>query len=238
MNTKTNSYLLECAEMMLEYELDLSTLTDAILLAHRGLLHPKILTPRELFNNLRDSHYITGNKRLSVVLEPSQFNNLIDSSELNIFYKNHRLVYILEIPLIERNDFILYQAIPLPIKQSEENVYAFINPLHKYIGLRSDKQLYTHLTDQDIIKCKKINDAMICRQQTDLLYQVATVHNCESKLLKSARLENVLKECDIRVMKIHNTGTNSNLRTPDSILRRERRPSISYVRTTNLAKHN
>jgi len=85
MNTKTNSYLLECAEMMLEYELDLSILTDAILLARRGLLHPKILTPRELFNNLRDAHHMRGNKRLPVILEPSQFNNLIDSSELNIF---------------------------------------------------------------------------------------------------------------------------------------------------------
>jgi hypothetical protein len=204
MNTKANSYLLECAEMMLEYELELSILTDAILLARRGLLHPKILTPRELFDNLKDSHYMTNNKRLPVVLEPSQFNNLIDSSELSIFYKDHRLIYIFKIPLIERNDFILYQMIPLPIKQSEGNVYAFINPLHKYIGLRTDKQMYTHLTDRDIIKCKKINNAMICRQ-TDLLYQISTIHNCESELLQSARLENVWKECDIRVVKIHNT---------------------------------
>jgi len=30
---------------------------------------------------------MTGNKRL-VVLEPNQFNNLIDSRDLNIFYKN------------------------------------------------------------------------------------------------------------------------------------------------------
>jgi len=204
MNTKANSYLLECAEMMLEYELELSILTDAILLARRGLLHPKILTPRELLDNLKDSHYMTNNKRLPVVLEPSQFNNLIDSSELSIFYKDYRLIYIFEIPLIERNNFILYQMILLPIKQSEENVYAFINPLHKYIGFRTDKQMYTYLTDRDIIKCKKINDAMIfdCRQ-TDLLYQISTIHNCESELLKFTRLENVLKKCDI--MKIHNT---------------------------------
>ncbi|XP_067204288.1 uncharacterized protein [Linepithema humile] len=204
LNTETNSYLLECAELMLEYELDLTILTDAILLARRGLLHPKILTPRELFNNLKDSHYMTNNKRLPVTLDPSQLNNLIDASDLSIFYKNHRLVYIFEIPLIEQNDFILYHMIPLPIKQNEENVYAFINPLHSYIGLRTDKQLYTHLTDRDITKCKKINDAMICKQ-TDLLYQISTVHTCESELLKSARLENILKECDIRVMKIHNT---------------------------------
>lgn len=204
MNTEVNSYLLECAEMMLEYELELETLTDAILLARRGLLHPKILTPRELFNNLKDSHYMISNKRLPVILEPNQFNNLIDSSDISVYYKNHRLVYIIEIPLIEQNDFFLYRAIPLPIKQNEENIYAFINPLEMYIGLRTDKQWYTHLSDRDITKCKKINDAMICKQ-TDLLYQISAVHNCESELLKSARLETVLKECDIRLMKIHNT---------------------------------
>jgi len=41
---------------------------------------------------------------------------------------------------------------------------------------------------------------MICKQ-TDLLYQVSMI--CESELLKSARLENILKECDVRVMGIH-----------------------------------
>lgn len=203
LNAVTNSYLVECTEMLLEYELELSILTDAILLARRGLLHPKILTPKELFNNLKDSHYMT-NKKLPVKLEPSQFNNLIDSSDISIFYKNHRLVYILEIPLIEQNGFTLYHMIPLPIKQNEENVYAFINPLHTYIGLRNDKQLYTHLTERDIAKCKKIRNSMICKQ-TDLLYQVSTIYNCESELLKSARLDNILSECDIRLMKIHNT---------------------------------
>jgi hypothetical protein len=246
MNTEVNSYLLECAEMMLEYELELTILTDTILLARRGLLHPKILTPRELFDNLKDSHYMTNNKRLPVVLDPSQFNNLIDSSDLSIFYKNHRLVYILEIPLIEQNDFILYHAIPLPIKQTEGNIYAFINPVHKYIGLRTDKQLFTHLTDQDVANCKRINDAKICRQ-TDLLYQISSTHNCESELLKSARLENILKECDIRLMKIHNTvwhqlqSVNSWIYTAPHeetlhILCKDDKPRQTQLTTTGLIK--
>lgn len=122
---------------------------------------------------------MTNNKRLPVILEPNQFNNLIDSSDINIFYKNHRLVYVITIPLIEQNDFVLYHLIPLPIKQSEENVYAFINPIYTYIEIRNDKQWYTHLTDQEIAKCKKINKKMICKQ-TNLLYQVLSMHNCES----------------------------------------------------------
>ena len=38
-----------------------------------------------------------------------------------------------------------------------------------------------------------------------LLYQISVIHNCESELLKSARLESILAECDVWVMKIHNT---------------------------------
>ncbi|KYM93376.1 hypothetical protein ALC62_16023, partial [Cyphomyrmex costatus] len=179
-------------------------LTDAILLARRGLIHPKILSPKELFNNLKETRYATNNKQLPVPLESNQFTNLIDVSDISIFYKNHRLIYMIEIPLIEQNNFILYHIIPLPIKQSERGIYAFINPTYSYLGLRSDKQLYTHLTEHDIAKCKKINSLMICKQ-TDLLYQVSAVYNCESELLKSARLENILNECDVRVMRIHNT---------------------------------
>lgn len=204
LNTMVNSYLIECSEMLLEYGLELEILTDAILLARRGLIHPKILTPKELFNNLKETRYAVNDKQLPVPLEPDQFTNLIDVSDINIFYKNHRLIYVIEIPLIEQNNFILYHVIPLPIKQGERGIYAFINPIYTYLGLRSDKQLYTHLTERDIDKCKKINNVMICKQ-TDLLYQVSAIHNCESELLKSARLESILKECDVRVMKIHNT---------------------------------
>lgn len=38
---------------MLEYILESKILTDAILLARRDLIHPKILTAKELFNNLK-----------------------------------------------------------------------------------------------------------------------------------------------------------------------------------------
>ncbi|EFN86770.1 hypothetical protein EAI_05491, partial [Harpegnathos saltator] len=114
------------------------------------------------------------------------------------------LVYVIEIPLIESHDFHLYHAIFLPIKQSGEDAYAFINPSYTHYGLRTDKQIYTPFSEDNISTCKKINDALICKQ-TDLLYQIAGTHNCESELLKLARLENLLKECDVRLMKIHNT---------------------------------
>lgn len=246
LNTMVNSYLLECSEMSLEYELELEILTDAILLARRGLIHPKILTPKELFNNLKETRYAISDKQLPVPLEPDQFTNLIDVSEISIFYKNHRLIYIIEIPLIEQKNFILYHAIPLPIKQSEREIYAFINPIHTYLGLRSDKQLYTHLTEHDISKCKKINSIMICKQ-TDLLYQVSTIHNCESELLKSARLESILKECDVRIMRIHNTvwyqlkTTNSWLYTAPRnetlhILCKDNKPRQTQLFSTGLIK--
>jgi len=106
-------------------------------------------------------------------------------------------------PLIEQNNFILYYIISLPIKQSEKGIYAFINPTYLSLTLfRSNEQLYTHLTEYDIAQCKKINNVMICRQ-TDLLHQVSMIYNCESELLKSARLKNILKECDVRVISIH-----------------------------------
>jgi len=55
--------------------------------------------------------------------------NLIDVSDkhfIYLFYKNHRLIYIIKISLIEQNNFILYHAIPFPIKQGEKDIYVHI----------------------------------------------------------------------------------------------------------------
>jgi len=119
---------------------ELEILTNAILLTRRGLIHPKILTSEELFNNLKKTRYVVDNKQLSVPLDLDQFTNLIN---ISIFYKNHRIIYVIEISLIEQNNFILYHAIPLPIKQSERGIYAFINPTYTYLGLKCVKQYIT-----------------------------------------------------------------------------------------------
>lgn len=79
-NIVINSYLLECSEMALEFKTELETLTDATLLARRGLLHPKILSPKELINNLRNVQYLPHDKKFPVrtqsMLELNQFHNL------------------------------------------------------------------------------------------------------------------------------------------------------------------
>ncbi|EFN80940.1 hypothetical protein EAI_02398, partial [Harpegnathos saltator] len=92
--------------------------------------------------------------------------------------------------LIEQHDFILYHMIPFSIKQNEEGVFASINPTYPYIGIRTDKQIYTQLSENDVSKYKNINNIIICKQ-TDLLYQIPSTHTCESILLRTARLENI-----------------------------------------------
>jgi len=64
--------------MTLEYAIELEILTDAILLARRGLVHLKILSFKKLFNNLKKTRYTIDNKQLPISLEPNQFTNLID----------------------------------------------------------------------------------------------------------------------------------------------------------------
>lgn len=75
--TKVNVYLTECLEIMLEYELELEVLIDAILLIRRGLIYSKIFTPKKLFNNLKETYYVLSNKRLPILLESNEFTNLI-----------------------------------------------------------------------------------------------------------------------------------------------------------------
>jgi len=83
MNTEINLYLLERAEMMIKYEKNIKKLmcniNDAVILIWRRFFHSKILTLRELFDNLKNSHYMMKNKRYKIIcnsINSSQLNNL------------------------------------------------------------------------------------------------------------------------------------------------------------------
>jgi len=61
-------------------------------------------------------------------------------------------MYIIEIPIIDSYEFILYKTIPLPI-QLQNNTYTVIVP--NYIAVDKSRLYYVELSTLQISKCKK-----------------------------------------------------------------------------------
>jgi len=68
---------------------------------------------------------------------------LVKLSDLTIYYPNDNLVFILTLPLIYQNGFILYNLIPVPV--CTENDYFYIKPNNKYLAISKTKEHYCYL---------------------------------------------------------------------------------------------
>lgn len=70
------------------------------------------------------------------------------------------LIFILEIPLVSNDDFILYKPQPLPIKL-KHSVYGIIKPNSDYIAIDKTRLYYINLSIQQLTKCKETTDSIM-----------------------------------------------------------------------------
>lgn len=100
-----------------KYSIQVSLLTNAILFASKGVILPRFVTAK----TLGDAEKFATNTRPNLAY-PSKLRNstaleVIAISDLTIFLYNNQLVYLILIPLLNKQTFELYKSSPLPVKQ-------------------------------------------------------------------------------------------------------------------------
>jgi hypothetical protein len=184
--------------MLNQLQLEIMTITNAILVARKGVLHPSILTPLRLINELKDvSESLPHGLEFPVPLDPLNANLILNVIELQVYFENKRLIYIINIPLIETNLFYIYKISPFP-KLMSNNQFILIQPSSKYIAIDESKQQFITLSEIEFNTCLKIiENKFICKQQKP----VSLAHladNCEVKLLQ---FTNIIPDiCDKRII--------------------------------------
>lgn len=167
----------------------LDTTLNAILFSKVNVLHPSVISPLNLFNEL-SMHSNQLDKRLDFPL-PLNVNNIhsiIDASKLSSYYYNNKIVFVLQVPLITSETFMVYKNIPLPTPHDESRVtrtFALIQPSDNYIGLSDNRIHYAMFNNLD--KCKFISgNYSICELVS--IFSSLGNPNCESKLLTEVTL--------------------------------------------------
>lgn len=74
-------------------------------------------------------------------------------ASISIVYLDEILIFIMEIPIIDNYEFILYKTIPLPIKL-QNNTYTVVPPNSDYIAVDKSRLYYLKLSTLKISKCK------------------------------------------------------------------------------------
>jgi hypothetical protein len=120
--------------------------------------------------------------------------------KVHVFITEHRkLLFIVEVPLVNQQEFDVYQIIPIPYCEKEK--CAIILPDSKYLGISTDRRNYVRLPDDVAKSCNVVNDLSLC-YKPGVVLESSQATLCDIKiLLKSEDKIDFKQDCDVRVGK-------------------------------------
>lgn len=123
------------------FSLYLDEITEAITLGRQNILHPILITPFQLLDNLIPTlQLLPKNLQYPVSLEDANAHILFKLSDVKIeLYKNQLLAGI-KIPLILNNQLTLYNILPLP--GAVNGTFVFIQPSIEWLAISESRQDY------------------------------------------------------------------------------------------------
>lgn len=176
----------------------LDTILNSILFAKANILHPYIITPTKLYEELSNSIQSKRTSEFPVPLTLENIHIIMDLSTLTSYFFNNKLVFVIKIPLINPTKFSIYKNLPLPTPRDEKlfQTYVLIHPSKLYVAVTDDRLSYALL--DNILDCKLVNNEyMIC----PLVSILSTISNptCETKLLTEVTLS-LPEMCDYKLI--------------------------------------
>ncbi|XP_047037615.1 uncharacterized protein LOC124642906 [Helicoverpa zea] len=176
----------------------LDTVLNSILFAKANILHPYVITPKKLYNELSNNSQLKRTAEFPVSLTLQNIHTIIDLSKLTVYYYNNKLMFIIQVPLMSPIKFNLYKNLPLPTPSDTNQylTYVLIRPSKLFVAVTDDRLSYVLL--DSISECKHVNsDYILCPSPSIL----STINNpsCESKLLTEVTLS-LPEICDSKVI--------------------------------------
>ncbi|XP_045486862.1 uncharacterized protein LOC123689664 [Pieris rapae] len=177
-------------------------LLNSILLIKSNTLHPSVLTPNQMYNDIVSNFKLLPKYRdFPVSIDISNIHILINIADLTCYYFNKKLMFIVKIPLVTLEYFNIYRTVPLPIPHKEGNLnsFAMILPSEQFLALSADKLYYIYL--KNLNYCKSIfTDTYLC-EITDV-YAVLNNPSCEIEIITKA-LTTLPESCPVKVYLIY-----------------------------------
>jgi hypothetical protein len=193
-------YNLLYTELLNQYIKDTTLLLNIITNAHKGQINHKIIKPSELMIQLKDiKTNLPSNLDLPIEINAKNYFDFMKLIDLHIYYVNHLIIFIINIPLIENIPFNLYHIISLPVHVSK-NDFVFIQSTQEFLAVEKTKQYYIFFTQNQINKFKTTKQKLICESNMPLSNNIKS--NCQFQLF--TKENNMPENCEIKTVPIFN----------------------------------
>lgn len=184
--------------LITKHMVETNTLLEIIQQAKMGIIHPSLITPKELLEHIKDIKVsLPGGTDLPTDFDIQNIYELVRLSDIAIYYSNDNLVFIISLPLIYQNNFILYNLIPVPVCTGTDCVY--VKPSNKYLAISKTKEHYAIYDEFYYTHCKHGRDFLLCPEGNPL-HPRSSRPACEVQLLQDP--VKVPPSCEIRHVQI------------------------------------
>lgn len=187
-------------------------LYDTLVDIYKGHMNVELLTPVTLIDQLDK---ISGRLPKTLALPVHDVQNDIRDLYKLLYVRaritNNYFMFEIHIPLARNEDFILYQVIPLPLKnaRNEEKTLAVVSS--KYIAVNLEKNTYTNLSEKEMNHCIQRNpDNFVCILNLPV-YNIQNANApCEAKLIghqTTSPCNGKKSRCDTNWIELHTVNT-------------------------------
>lgn len=192
--------ILNIAEQLIEslnfIDSQLNAIQNNIMFSKLKVLHPSIIEPESL---LKELHTVIPYLKTSILPFVPSLENLpkfVEIINVQTYRTEKRIVYALEVPLINNNQFDLIHVFALPVLDQRTKFHHIILNSYKYVAFANSGRLYALIND---FYCKKITvDDYIC--SNTIIKHVDEHSECEVQLLSNPSL--LPKTCQYSVIAI------------------------------------
>ena len=188
--------------MITQHLLETETLIEIVQSAKIGQIHPSLIGPTELMQQFKDIKVsLPSGTDMPIDLEVENTYELLRLSDLDVYYSNNNLVFIVKIPLVYQNEFTLYNLIPKPVSLGDTH-YMYIKPSYNFLTVSRSKELYSTYDNFNYAQCKQTHDFLLC-PEINPLHPRSTRPICEIQLLQEPK--EVPSSCEIMHVRIATT---------------------------------
>lgn len=182
---------------ILSISFKLEDIINSIMFSKVNIIYPAVITPKQLFSELVENYRLLPSSRvLPTSLTLDNINIILNISDVSSYYIDHKIVFVIRLPLVTPDEYNLYRCIPFPIPYDKSNPNSFttIIPSVKFVGITKDEQYYCKL--DSLHQCKTIYNNYICNIPNS--YSTSDNSICEINLLTRIS-SNIPTSCQTKI---------------------------------------
>jgi hypothetical protein len=191
--------------LLTQYSYETTTINAIITAARTGVLHPSLITPRELSKHLTEIKIkLPINLNLPMGTDPSEIYELSKITKMAVFYSGNNIAFVIRIPLVTELELTLYKILPIPhpIEINADGVIdrkhsVILKPEFQYVGITRNRKQYTTFTETQLLHCTETEIFTICPEFQPIQHE-SEMQPCEISLFKNP--DTLPKTCETGIV--------------------------------------